>query len=178
MSSGGDEKRSSGRRSAGMALPPRPEKRLPPVDVRGEPRIYLPSEMDVEVPVPTIPPPARASVPLPAELDEATRSRVAEAIARAIAAELGSVRISSVPPPSSEPPRSSMRVAADVGGKVGKWGIKWGVLGSGALALAGQVIVWTMKPEYAAPLGQALKLIGAAILAAMGNGPPSGDSSP
>jgi hypothetical protein len=71
-----------------------------------------------------------------------------------------------------------MRVAADVGGKVGKWGIKWGVLASGALALVGQVIVWTTRPEYAAPLGQALKLIAGLITAAAGGGPPSGDISP
>jgi hypothetical protein len=126
-------------------------------------------------------PPAPGELPavLPAELDESTRNRVAVAIAKAIAAELGNVRISSVPPESDDPaPRSSMRVAADVGGKVGKWGIKWGVLASGALALVGQVIVWTMRPEYAAPLAQALKLIGGLIVAAAGGGPPSGDGTP
>jgi hypothetical protein len=115
------------------------------------------------------------------ELDEGARVQLADAIARAISAELGRVRISSVapPPPSElEPPRSSIRVAANVGGKVGKWSIKWGVLGSGALALVGQVIVWTMKPEYAAPLGQAVKLIASVIVAAVGGGPPSGDSTP
>lgn len=127
-------------------------------------------------------PPAPGELPaaLPAELDESTRNRINSAIARAIAAELGNVRISSVPPESAEtpPPRSSMRVAADVGGKVGKWGIKWGVLASGALALVGQVIVWTTRPEYAAPLGQALKLIAGLITAAAGGGPPSGEGTP
>ncbi len=70
-----------------------------------------------------------------------------------------------------------MRAAADVGGKVGKWGIKWGVLASGALALVGQVIVWTMKPEYAAPLGQAVKIIAQVIIAAVGGGAPVGDGA-
>lgn len=156
-------------RTSGVALPPRPAPLPRGFDL---PVIKTGSTM----------PPAPGELPaaLPAELDESTRNRVAAAIAKAIAAELGNVRISSVPPPSSEPepPRSSMRVAADVGGKVGKWGIKWGVLGSGAVALVGQVIVWTMKPEYAAPLAQAFKLIGAAIAAAAGGGPATGDGTP
>jgi hypothetical protein len=162
-----------------MENPPRPRR---PAAI-APPPAPLPRGFDVEVPVTvggsTVPPaPRELPAALPAELDERTRNRVAVAIAKAISAELGNVRISSVPPESAEPaPRSSMRVAADVGGKVGKWGIKWGVLGSGAVALIGQVIVWTMKPEYAAPLAQALKIIGAAIAAAAG-GAPSGDVTP
>lgn len=112
----------------------------------------------------------------PAELDLDTRGRLADAISRAITAELGRVRISSVPPgaPEPEPPRSSMRVAARYIGKGGKWSM-WA---TGALSIATSVIVWTMRPEYAAPLGQALKLIAAVILAAAGGGAPAADAAP
>jgi hypothetical protein len=147
-----------------MALPPRPEKRLAPA--------ALPSELDVEVSS-TMPPPARAPAPPLAELDEATRERINRIIARAIASELGSVRISSVPPPGDdeveqdEPPRSSMRVAARGAGKVGKYG----VFASGVVSLIGSAIaLW--RPEYAAPLGQALKLIAGVITALAGGGAP------
>jgi hypothetical protein len=111
--------------------------------------------------------------PAPAELDQGTRELLADVIARAIATQLGHVRISSIPP--SEPaPRSSMRVAAQYTGK----GIKWGVFGSGALSLLGSAIVWVMRPEYAAPLGQALKLIAGVIVAAVGGGAPARDVVP
>lgn len=136
----------------GTAIPrPRPPKREP-----------LPPPVVKDV-VPTAPLP-------PAELDIETRRRLADAIARVMAAELGSVRISSVPPPadSEPPPRSSMRVAAKYTGK----GIKWGAILSGAVSFAASMIVWVAKPEYAAPLAQALKLIAGVIIAAMGGGPP------
>jgi hypothetical protein len=102
-----------------------------------------------------------------AQLDRGTQLLLSEAIAQAVAAQLGRVRISSVPPP-----KSSMRAAADVGGKLGKWG----VLASGGLSLLGSAIaIW--RPEYAAPLSQALKLI-AALLTAWGGGTPAGDTAP
>jgi hypothetical protein len=114
-----------------------------------------------------------------AELDAGTRELIGKAIARAITAELGRVRVSSIAPgPPSEPPRSSMRAAADVAGKVGKSGIKWGVLASGALSLTGSAIVWIMRPEYAAPLAQAAKLIASVILAAFGGGAPAANAAP
>ncbi len=87
------------------------------------------------------------------------------------------MRISSVapPPPSEpEPPRSSIRVAARYTGKLGKWG----VFASGALSIAGSAIVWIMRPEYAAPLAQALKLIAQVIVAAAGGGAPSDVGAP
>lgn len=163
-----------------MKKPPRPDVRPPasglvvpappPVPDFGEPPVTVETGS-------TMPPPARAGGPvMPAELDERTRKRVAEIIARAIAAELGNVRISSVPPPGevdpdapeSEPPRSSMRIAARGAGKLGKWG----VYASGALSLIGSAIVWLARPEYAAPLAQALKLIAGVIAAAAGGGAP------
>jgi hypothetical protein len=111
----------------------------------------------------------------PAELDAATRELLANAIARVITAKLGSVRISSIPPSETEPPRSSMRVAAAETGRVGKWLGRWGLTSAGAVAGLGQIIVWTMKPEYAGPLSQAAKLIFSVIIAAMaaagGNSP-------
>lgn len=127
--------------------------------------------LDRDEPPPLIPKDEAVSPPPPAELDADVRLRLADAIARTITAELGTVRISSVPPkpPDTEPPRSSMRAAARGAGKAGKWT----VYASGALALLGQVIVWTMKPEYAAPLAQAAKLIAAAIVAAAGGGAPA-----
>jgi hypothetical protein len=147
-----------------VGLPPRPDKAPRPLTI--EPAIAPP------------PPPANdtepsPAMPAPAELDEATRKRVAAAIARAITAELGTVRISSVPPESGEPPRSSMRAAARGAGKVGKWG----VLASGALSLIGTLIAW-WRPEYAGPIAQAFKLIAAAILAAAGGGAPAADAAP
>jgi hypothetical protein len=127
-------------------------------------------------------PAADPLTPPPAELDGATRDLLSKAIARAVAESLGHVRISSVPPgpleTEPEPPRSSMRVAAAVGGKVGGKVGKWGTMAIGALAVVGQVIVWFGKPEYASPIAQALKLIASAIAAAAGGGPPTGDASP
>jgi len=111
----------------------------------------------------------------PAELDAATRGRLANVIARALTAELGSVRISSIPPSEAEPPRSSMRVAAAETGRVGKWLGRWGLTSAGALGALGEVIVLTLKPEYAGPLSQAAKLIASVIIAAIaaagGNSP-------
>lgn len=123
--------------------------------------------VEVDVPV-TGPPPARLPAPI-AQLDESTRNRVAAVIARALAAELGEVRISSVPPPSDAPPRSSMRAAADGTLTVGKWS----VFASGAISLLGTIIALCFRPEYAAPLGQALKLILSVILAATGGSTPA-----
>lgn len=140
------------------AKPPRPSPRL----AAAEP----PAEI-VEVDVPVTVPPPRA--PATAELDVPTRNRVALAIARAIAAELGEVRISSVPPPSEPAPRSSMRAAASGVGKVGKWS----VFASGALSIVGTLIALCFRPEYAAPLAQALKLIAGVLAAMAGGGSPS-----
>lgn len=123
-------------------------------------------------PAPAIDPLFELPHPEPAELDEATKRRLADAISKAIAAELGAVRVSSVPPPS-DPPRSSMRVAASVGAKAGGKVGKVGTMIIGGLALAGQILVWFGKPEYASPIGQALKIIAAAIQAAAGGGPPT-----
>lgn len=118
--------------------------------------------------------------PPPAELDQGARELLADVIARAIATQLGHVRISSIPPKPSEPdPRSnSIRVAARYTGKGIKWGVFGGVFGSGALSLLGSAIVWVMRPEYAAPLGQALKLIAGVILAAAGGGSPAPEAAP
>ena len=120
----------------------------------------------------SIPP---AADPEPAELDTATRELLANAIARAITAQLGRVRISSIPPkPPSEPPRSSIRVAAKGTGKLGKWG----TMAVGGLAIAGQIIVWFGKPEYASPIAQALKIIASMLVSIAGGGAPSGDGAP
>jgi hypothetical protein len=105
------------------------------------------------------------------ELDEGARALLSDTISRAVASELGNVRISSIPPTA---PRSSIRVAADVTGKVSKWV----TMTVGALALIGQVIVWVAKPEYAAPLAQALKLIASVITSLAGGGAPAGDATP
>lgn len=106
----------------------------------------------------------------PAELDKGAQQLLTEAIAQAIAQQLGKVRISSVPPSSA--PRSSIRAAGHVVGKAGKWS----VLVSGALSLIGTAItIW--RPEYAAPLTQALKLI-AAIAAAWSGGAPAPEAAP
>lgn len=114
--------------------------------------------------------PAADAAAAPAELDQGTRKLLADAIARAFTAELGRVRISSIAPPA---PRSSIRAAAKGTAKVGKWGSM--ILG--ALAVVGQVIVWTMKPEYAGPIAQAVKLI-ASVVASIAGGAPSGDTIP
>lgn len=132
-------------------LPPRPERKLAPEPEEG---------FDVEVPEPSLPPPA-----MPAEADEGTRHRLIDAMLKAAAAELGQVRISSVPPEPSEPepPRSSIRVAAKVGGK---YALK-GVTLTGAVTLIASVIaLW--KPEYKMPLAQAFKLFGA-LFTTLGN---------
>ncbi len=73
-----------------------------------------------------------------------------------------------------------MRVAAQETGRVGKWLGRWGLTWAGAVAGLGQIIVWTMKPEYAGPLSQAAKLIVSVIIAAMaaaGAGSPA-DATP
>lgn len=148
------------------ALPPRPGRKAPPE----------PESFDVEVPEPSLPPLALRPFEIEGvELDEPVRSQLSEAIAKAVAGTLGHVRISSVPPSA---PRSSMRVAADaaiVGGKVGLKGLKWGAIVSGALSFSASLIVWTMRPEYAAPLAQALKLLAQVIAMAAGGGPPVTD---
>jgi len=142
--------------------PPRPAPRLREVAVERAP----------------IPPPP---LDIPVELDVPTQKLLSDAIAKAIAEQLGSVRISSVPPPkpkseSSTPPpsgiRASMRAAADVGSRVVGTGGKVAIFGSGVLSLAASTIVWIAKPEYAAPLAQALTLLAKVVLAAFGGGAP------
>lgn len=160
-----------------MGQPPRP--RRAPGDIPPAPLLPRLEPSEVPVDVESLAPPA----PLPrapalAELDERTRQLLGEAFARVVAEQLGHVRISSVPPESgddddetkaeAEPPRSSMRVAAAGVGKVGKWG----VIASGALSLTGTAIALLFRPEYAAPLAQALKLIAYAIALAAGGGAP------
>lgn len=111
---------------------------------------------------------------------------LSDAIARAVAESLGHVRISSVPPGRAEgepePPssriRTSLQVAARVGGKVVGKGSKWTTLAVGALAVVGQVIVWFGRPEYASPIVQAIKIIVQAIVASYGGGPPTSDAPP
>lgn len=143
----------------------------PPPPPRPAPRLR---EAEVER-APIAPPP----LDVPVELDAPTQRLLSDAIAKAIAEQLGSVRISSVPPPkpkSSTPPpsgiRASMRAAADVGSKVVGKGGKVAIFGSGVLSLAASTIVWVAKPEYAAPLAQALTLLAKVILAAFGGGAP------
>jgi hypothetical protein len=133
------------RKDRSLAQPPRPD----PVPQRSAAAAPPPSEPPVDVELPG------------AELDAPTQRRVADAIAKAIAAELGRVKISSVPPPESEPPRSSMRVAADVSKAVGKKVGVPGLIGVGASTLVA-VIVALFRPEYAVPL---LKLLAALIAA-------------
>jgi hypothetical protein len=163
-----------------MGKPPRP--RRAPGDIPPAPLLPRLEPSEVPVDVESLAPPA----PLPrapalAELDERTRQLLGEAFARVVAEQLGHVRISSVPPESgdddetkaeakaeAEPPRSSMRVAAAGVGKVGKWG----VIASGALSLTGTAIALLFRPEYAAPLAQALKLIAYVIAQAAGSGAP------
>lgn len=93
------------------------------------------------------------------ELDPFAAELISKAISAAISSEMQRVRDSLAPPaagkPPSEPPRSSIRVAAKGASKLGKWG----TMGVGALALVGQVIVWFARPEYAAPISQAFKLL-------------------
>lgn len=123
----------------------------------------------------------------PPTLDSDTRELISDTIARAIAAELARGRVQIAPvapalPSSPEPPRSSLRVAARSSlraaakgaGQVGKWG----VFASGALSLLGSIIVWWVRPEYAAPMAQALKLIAALILSAAGGGAPAQEAGP
>jgi hypothetical protein len=148
----------AGRSDERMALPPRPKNQTP-LRAAAEPPSEPPVEVELE----------------PAPLDAVTSSRLADVIAKAVAAELGKgVRLSSAPPPS-EPPRSSMRVAADAGRaaavKVGKVGVP-GLIGVGASTLiAGLIALW--RPEYAVPV---LKLL-AALIAAY-NGLPAPEVGP
>lgn len=143
-----------GRIKESMALPPRPTKPLTRAAAES------PSEPPVVVEL--------DHSPL-AELDAGTRARLADIIARAVTAELGQVRISSVPPAaeSEPPPRSSMRVAADVGKAAAvKVGVP-GLIGTGAITLLGGLVaLW--RPEYLVPI---LKLL-AAIHAAHTGTPP------
>lgn len=151
-----------------MAFPPRPDKQSRPIAAIGDGDAARASDTQ---PSPAMP---------PAELDEDTRQELTDAIARAITARLGHVRISSIPPsgPKSESPRSSIRVAAQHSGTV----LKLGVLGTGAFSLLGSLIAWVLQPQYAAPLGQAGKLIAGvivdAILAAAGHAPPAAEPPP
>lgn len=110
------------------------------------------------------------STPEAAELDDATQRALSLAISKAIASELGRVRVSSVPPSA---PRSSLRVAAAGTGKAGK--VITMIVG--ALAVAGQLIVWVGSPEHAGPIAQALKLI-AQVIAAAAGGAPIDDAMP
>ena len=144
------------------AKPPRPPPRPTPAG-DGPPTQRTGSSSLFDLPRTVEPEPAPAPA-APAELDAGTRQLLTDAIAKAVAAELGNVRVSSAPPP-----RSSLRVAAAGTGKLGKWG----TMAIGGLAVFGQVIVWFGKPEYAGPIAQALKIIGSMISAAAGGGPPS-----
>jgi hypothetical protein len=124
----------------------------------------------------SLPPPPEAKEPgkagtQPAELDRNTQQLLSEAIAQAVAAQLGRVRISTIPPDSA--PRSSMRAVAHAGGWLGKWS----VYVSGGVSLLGSLIaIW--KPEYAAPLSQSVKLILALVQAWVGSVPPSPTEAP
>lgn len=119
------------------------------------------------------PPRPRAAEPPPApprlELDPVAARLISDAISAAISAEMKSVRSSSTPPP-----RSSIRVAANATGKVSRWV----TMAVGVLAFIGQIIVWTSKPEYAAPIGQALKLIVVALHVIPGSATPAIDPEP
>lgn len=132
-----------------------------------------PDDTGAALPPPRPPRPRAASPAAPvaapvelAEIDESTRTLLADAIAQAVTAQLGRVRISTAPPPVSAP-RSSIRAAAKGGGKLGKWG----TMTVGGLALVGQVIVWSAKPEYAGPIVQAIKLIVGVIMSLTGGHP-------
>lgn len=157
-----------------MGLPPRPDKPTPRAPTLIE-RVYTdPLPFDaVNRTADTEPSPAPSA---PAELDEDTRRKLADVIARAIAGQLGHVRISSIPPSAPEP-RSSIRVAAKYAGKyTGKVG-KLSVYVSGALSIIGTVIAW-WRPEFAAPLAQAAKLIAGVIVSAAGGGAPAPEPPP
>jgi hypothetical protein len=74
------------------------------------------------------PPPPEPEQPA-AELDAPTQKLLADAIAKAVAGQLGRVRISSVPP---EAPRSSIRAAADASTRATHIGLA--VLGGASIA--------------------------------------------
>jgi hypothetical protein len=169
-----------------MAMPPRPRRpdetgfvaapappiprRLEGASAAAEPEPSSAPEASAAGDTP--PPPARRF-----ELDPVAAELISRAITAAITVEMERVRTSLAPPSPSKPPpprsstppppRSSIRVAAKGAGKLGQWGTMF----VGALALVGQGIVWFARPEYAAPIGQALKL----IFALAGFGEPAVD---
>jgi hypothetical protein len=147
----------------GMASPPRPARKAPPEPLRPAysarktdgPESAPPVEVDLDESD------ARGPAELLAELDAPTRARLERVISKAIAGELGRVRVSSAPPaPSEEPPRSSMRAAAHAGKTAAvKVGVP-GLLGAGALTLLGGLVaLW--RPEYLIPIAKLLLAIAA-----------------
>jgi len=93
------------------------------------------------------------------EADVAPETPTLSSLAAQIAEIAESQRViitRSTPPP--EPPRSSMRVAAQEGKKYGRWI----VLASGVITLLAQAIAMANKPEYG-PLVAALRVLLASI---------------
>lgn len=174
--------------SSGMAQPPRPRRRDDPAIPPAPP---LPRRLGDG---PAVEPPRESPVPAtlgPFGLDPVFADAISRVISTAISAEMERVRVSLAPAPStapttpapaptgdgkpaSEPPRSSIRVAAK---KAPRW-VSYAVT---FLAVAGQLIVWfgpRLLPQHAGPLAQALKLIGWFLQTLGGNAAPPPDLAP
>lgn len=174
-----------GRIPSVMDQPPRPRRRdIPAIP----PAPALPSRLESEGPAadPLSPPPTLG----PFGLDPVFADAISRVISDAITAEMERVRISLAPPstapttpapaptgdgkPASEPPRSSIRVAAK---KAPRW-VSYAVT---FLAVAGQLIVWfgpRLLPQHAGPLAQALKIIGWFLQSLGGTAGPPPDLTP
>lgn len=166
-----------------MADPPRPRRRDEPAIL---PEPSLPRRLGEG------PAGAPSSFESPAvgafALDPDFADAISRVISSAISAEMERVRTSLAPPstapttparagdgkPASEPPRSSIRVAA-------KKAPRWASYAVTFLAVAGQLIVWfgpRLLPQHAGPLAQALKLIGWFLQSLGGTAGPPPDLTP
>lgn len=175
-------------------LPPRPDRRRPLAGFVAPPPPPVPRDVELEgegesghgaaeappsppdTPAPTTLPtgtraPALVLDPVAAELISAAINEAVERARAAWGPPSAPSAVPATPVPGkapSEPPRSSIRVAASGTGT----GIKWGTLGLGAVALVGQVIMWTSRPEASGPLSFAFKVIGWWLSARHGEPPP------
>jgi hypothetical protein len=188
--------RAGGRISPAMVQPPRPRSRDNPVIPPAPPLPRLESERPAaglspqDTPAPTTLPgsgDARAGLG-PFQLDPDFADLISRAISSAISAEIDRVCASLAPAPPttpvppavpgekapSEPPRSSIRVAANKAPR-------WTAYGITLLAVAGQLIVWfgpKLFPHHVGPLVQALKLVGWFLQSLGGHVAPPTDLTP